>query len=45
MVYARFVLASAVSERGGLVVQTREQRVVCSPHAGVDGFSIAFMLM
>ena len=45
MAYARFVLASALNERGGLLVQTREQRVVCSPHAGVDGASIAFMLM
>lgn len=39
------VLKSAAGERGGLVVQTREQHVVCSPHAGVAGASIAFMLM
>lgn len=45
MVLARSVLASAAGERGGLVVQTRQEHVVCSPHAGVAGASIAFMLM
>lgn len=36
---------SAVSETRGLVVRAGEQHGGCSPHAGVDGASIAFIPM